>query len=47
VLAVDTQPVAEHSMAQGHSGKKVGEIIHAARAAAIAQHLQTQGEPHV
>ncbi len=47
VLAVDTQPVAEHAMAQGHSGKKVGEIIHAARAAAIAQHLQTQGEPHV
>ena len=47
VLGVDTQPIAEHAMAQGHSGKKVGEIIHAARAAAIAQHLQTQGETHV
>jgi len=43
VLAVDTQPIAEHAMAQGHSGKKVGEIIHAARAAVIAQHL---GTPH-
>jgi len=43
VLAVDTQPIAEHAMAQGHSGKKVGEIIHAARAAVIAQHL---GAPH-
>lgn len=47
VLAVDTQPIAEHALAQGHSGKKVGEIIHGARVAAIAQHLQTQGEPHV
>jgi tRNA nucleotidyltransferase (CCA-adding enzyme) len=40
VLAVDTQPIAEHAMAQGHSGKKVGEIIHAARAQAIAHHLE-------
>ncbi len=43
VLAVDTQPVAEHAMAQGHNGKKVGEIIHAARSQAIAHHL---GLPH-
>jgi tRNA nucleotidyltransferase (CCA-adding enzyme) len=39
VLAVDTQPIAEHALAQGHAGKKVGEIIHAARAQAVARHL--------
>lgn len=43
VLALPTQEIAEHALAQGHSGKKVGEIIHAARAGAVAQHL---GLPH-
>jgi tRNA nucleotidyltransferase (CCA-adding enzyme) len=43
VLAVDTQPIAEHAMAQGHSGRKVGEIIHAARTQAVARYL---GLPH-
>jgi len=39
VLALPTQAIAEHAMAQGHTGKKVGELIHAARAKAVAQHL--------
>jgi tRNA nucleotidyltransferase (CCA-adding enzyme) len=43
VLAQPTHEIAEHALAQGHSGKKVGEIIHAARAQAIARHL---GLPH-
>jgi len=47
VLALPTHEIAEHAMAQGHSGKKIGELIHAARAAAVAQHLKTQGEEHV
>ena len=38
VLALDTHSVAEHAMAQGHSGKAVGELIHAARVQAVAQH---------
>jgi tRNA nucleotidyltransferase (CCA-adding enzyme) len=43
VLAVDTAPIAEHALAQGHGGKQIGEIIHAARTQAVAQHL---GLPH-
>jgi tRNA nucleotidyltransferase (CCA-adding enzyme) len=39
VLALATHEIAEHAMAQGHSGKRVGEIIHAARARAVGQHL--------
>jgi tRNA nucleotidyltransferase (CCA-adding enzyme) len=44
VLALPTQEIAEHALAQGHSGKKVGEIIHAARARAVARHLQLDDE---
>jgi tRNA nucleotidyltransferase (CCA-adding enzyme) len=43
VLALPTQPIAEHALAQGHGGKQIGELIHAARAQAVAQHL---GIPH-
>lgn len=43
VLALPTQAIAEHAMAQGHSGTTVGELIHAARAQAVARHL---GIPH-
>ena len=39
VLALPTHEVAEHAMALGHTGKKVGELIHAARAQAVARHL--------
>jgi tRNA nucleotidyltransferase (CCA-adding enzyme) len=39
VLAVSTPEIAAHAMALGHSGKKVGELIHAARATALAQQL--------
>jgi len=39
VLALDTQPIAEHAVALGHSGKEIGEIIHAARAQAVARAL--------
>ncbi len=39
VRALPTHELAEHAMAQGHSGKQVGEIIHAARAQAVARHL--------
>ena len=39
VLALPTQPIAQHAMAQGHSGKLIGELIHAARAQAVAHHL--------
>jgi tRNA nucleotidyltransferase (CCA-adding enzyme) len=39
VLALETHSIAEHAMAQGHSGKKVGEIIHAARTEAVAKSL--------
>jgi hypothetical protein len=31
-------------MTQGHSGKKIGEIIHAARARAVARHLGLETE---
>ncbi|WP_066703987.1 multifunctional CCA addition/repair protein [Curvibacter delicatus] len=41
VLGVATHTVAEHAMAQGHKGKKVGELIHAARTDAVARHLAT------
>ena len=43
VLALGTQAIAEHAMALGHTGKKVGELIHAARTQAVASHL---GLPH-
>jgi tRNA nucleotidyltransferase (CCA-adding enzyme) len=39
VLAQPTHAIAEHALAQGHSGKKVGELIHAARVQAVARHL--------
>ena len=39
VLALPTAEIAENALAQGHSGKKVGDLIHAARVEAIAQHL--------
>jgi tRNA nucleotidyltransferase (CCA-adding enzyme) len=39
VLDVATHTIAEHAMAQGHSGKKIGELIHAARAQAVAEYL--------
>jgi len=39
VLALETHSIAEHAMALGHSGKKVGELIHAARAEAVAKSL--------
>ena len=39
VLAVDTAPIAEHAMAQGHNGQQIGNIIHAARAQALARGL--------
>lgn len=44
VLGVATHTIAEHAMALGHSGKKVGELIHAARAAAVASHLELPHE---
>ena len=42
-LGVDTTPIAEHALAQGHTGQQIGEIIHGARAKVLAQHL---GIPH-
>ena len=39
VLAQPTQAIAEHALAQGQTGKKVGELIHAARVQAVARHL--------
>jgi len=39
VLALETHSIAEHAMALGHSGKKVGELIHAARTEAVAKSL--------
>ncbi len=39
VLAQPTSEIAERALAQGHNGKKVGELIHAARVQAVAQHL--------
>jgi tRNA nucleotidyltransferase (CCA-adding enzyme) len=39
VLAQPTHAIAEHALAQGHSGKKVGELIHAARVQSVARHL--------
>ncbi len=47
VLGVATHTIAEHAMAQGHSGKKIGEVIHAARAAAVASHLEKPDEGNV
>ncbi|PHM19855.1 MAG: multifunctional CCA addition/repair protein [Curvibacter sp. PD_MW3] len=41
VLGVATHTIAEHAMAQGHNGKKIGELIHAARTDAVARHLAT------
>jgi len=47
VLGVATHTIAEHAMAQGHSGKKIGEMIHAARAAAVASHMEQPDEGNV
>lgn len=44
VLAQPTHEIAERALAQGRSGKQVGELIHAARVAAVARHLDTDGE---
>lgn len=44
VLAQPTHVIAERALAQGHSGKKIGELIHAARVAAVARHLGTDAE---
>jgi tRNA nucleotidyltransferase (CCA-adding enzyme) len=41
VLGLATHTIAEHAMAQGHNGKKIGELIHAARTDAVARHLAT------
>ena len=40
VLALETHSIAEHAMALGHSGKQIGELIHAARVAAVTSSLQ-------
>jgi tRNA nucleotidyltransferase (CCA-adding enzyme) len=40
VLALETHSIAEHAMALGHGGKEIGELIHAARVAAVAKSLQ-------
>jgi tRNA nucleotidyltransferase (CCA-adding enzyme) len=45
VLAQPTHEIAERALAQGHNGKKVGELIHAARVQAVAQHLGEAPEP--
>ncbi|MEK9953682.1 MAG: multifunctional CCA addition/repair protein [Curvibacter sp.] len=42
VLAQPTHEIAEHALAQGHSGKQVGALIHAARVQAVARHLGPQ-----
>jgi tRNA nucleotidyltransferase (CCA-adding enzyme) len=39
VLALATNSIAEHAMALGHSGKEIGELIHAARTEAVANSL--------
>jgi tRNA nucleotidyltransferase (CCA-adding enzyme) len=39
VLALDTHTIAEAALAQGLSGKAVGELIHAARTEAVAKSL--------
>ena len=44
VLAQPTHEIAERALAQGHSGKQVGELIHAARVQAVARHLGTDTE---
>lgn len=44
VLAQPTHEIAERALAQGHSGKQVGELIHAARVQAVARHLGTNAE---
>jgi len=42
VLDLPTQTVAEAAMAQGASGKEVGELIHAARVKALQETLQPE-----
>lgn len=44
VLAQPTHEIAERALAQGHSGKQVGELIHAARVQAVARHLGMDAE---
>ena len=44
VLAQPTHEIAERALAQGHSGKQVGELIYAARVQAVARHLGTNAE---
>jgi tRNA nucleotidyltransferase (CCA-adding enzyme) len=39
VLALETHSIAEHAMTLGHSGRKIGELIHASRAEAVAKSL--------
>ena len=44
VLALGTTALAQHALAQGHSGKEIGELIHAARTQAVARQLQADDE---
>ena len=44
VLALPTAEIAERALAQGHSGPKVGALIHAARVQAVSRHLGTDAE---
>jgi tRNA nucleotidyltransferase (CCA-adding enzyme) len=44
VLAQPTHEIAERALTQGHSGKKVGELIHAARVQAVARHTGMEAE---
>jgi tRNA nucleotidyltransferase (CCA-adding enzyme) len=39
VLGLATHAIAEHALSTGTTGKKVGELIHAARVEAVAAHL--------
>lgn len=45
VLGVATAPIAEHALAQGHSGKQIGTLIHAARCEALQRHLDALPPP--
>ncbi|MDB5964267.1 MAG: multifunctional addition/repair protein [Polaromonas sp.] len=43
--AVATQPVAEQARQQGHEGPKIGELIHAARVAAVEDWARSAVKP--
>ena len=45
VLALATSSIAQQALERGHSGEKIGEIIHAARVEAVALSLRVSPSP--